>query len=321
MKIAPLLAQFLYTNHRLDLPGIGSFLLDPSINTEADQGRQGKPSLLEGVSFDYSSSTKQSPDLIAFISAQTGKIKALAAADLESHLELAKQFLNIGKPFLFEGIGSLTKMQGGGFSFSPGHMILTDKLKETATRETPALNTTEEPASDYRSIFYAKKKKTNWKKPLAILLLLGGIVLAVWGGYKVYKKTMARRKKQQESEKTIDTNTAKTVPPADTSGNTTALINDTTPVINPPVNPPLTATAPAGNFKFVVEVAEKDRALKRFSKLTTIGVKNIQLETKDSVSFKLFFILPASVADTAHILDSLRRNYTPPGKTAFVDPR
>ena len=34
--------------------------------------------------------------------AQTGKIKALASADLESYLELAQQFLNIGKPYLLE---------------------------------------------------------------------------------------------------------------------------------------------------------------------------------------------------------------------------
>lgn len=321
MKIAPLLAQFLYTNHRLDLPGIGSFLLDSTGNTDAEQGRQARPTLLEGVSFEFNSSIKQSPDLISFISGQTGKIKALAGADLESHLELAKQFLNIGKPFLFEGIGSLTKLQGGGFSFVPGHMIVPDKLKETTSRETPAMVSTEEPVGDYRSIFYSKKKKTNWKRPLAILLLLGGIVLAVWGGYKVYKKTMARRKKQQESERSIDNNTAKSTQSADTSQNTTTLVNDTVPLTNNPVPPPVTAAVPAGNFKFVVEVAEKDRALKRFGKLTTIGVKNIQMETKDSVSFKLYFILPAAVSDTAHILDSLRRNYTPPGKTAFVEPR
>lgn len=314
MKIAPLLAQFLYTHHRLDLPGIGSFLLDPSASTEAESNRQGKPVLLEGISFDYNRGMGQSPDLIAFIAAQTGKIKALAAADLDSHLELAKQFLNIGKPFLFEGIGSLSKKQEGGFAFTPGYLLQTDKIRETGIKEAAQPVLAEEPVSDYRSIFYAKKTKTNWKKPLAILLLLIGIILAVWGGYKVYKKTMARRNKKADTEQTASNTTTTLLPDTTASGqrpSDSVLPGNTTPA--------QLATAPAGNFKFVVEVAEKDRALKRFSRLTTIGVKNIQMETKDSVQFRLFFILPASVADTARMLDSLRRNYTPAGKTAFIE--
>jgi hypothetical protein len=37
------------------------------------------------------------------------------------------------------------------------------------------------------------------------------------------------------------------------------------------------------------------------------------------VSFELFFIIPSAVADTAHIMDSLRRNYTPVGNRAYVE--
>jgi hypothetical protein len=299
LKFAPLLAQFLYTHKRLDLPGIGSFLLDPSTVVDNENSKQAKPVLLEGVTFENNSSIQQSADLVAFIASQTGKIKALASADLESHLELAKQFLNIGKPFLFEGIGSLAKMQAGGFSFTPG-LSITDKIKDTSAKEPANTISTEEPVSDYRSIFYSKKTPTNWKKPVVILLLLVGIIGAIWGGYAVYKKTMAKKRNKAEEVKKEEL--------AKTPDTPSATVKDTTALTSPAV-----PQAP------VAVTAEKVRALKRFARLSTLGVKNVQMETKDSVSFKLYFIIPAAVADTAHILDSLRRNYTPTGSKAYVE--
>ena len=109
MKLAPLLAKYLYTHKRLDLPGIGTFLFDPSAIIESESSKYNKPRNMEGISFESNVLAKETAELIGFISTQAGKMKALAAADLDSHLELAQQFLNIGKPFLFEGIGSLVK--------------------------------------------------------------------------------------------------------------------------------------------------------------------------------------------------------------------
>lgn len=306
MKFASYLAQFLYEHKRLDLPGIGSFMLDPATTIEIENAKQNRPVQLEGVSFETNSSVKQSPELIEYIAGQTGKIKALAAADLDSHLELARQFLNIGKPFLFEGIGSLVKMQAGGFSFTPGH-IVTEKKRELVQKE-PAAIPSEESGSDYRSIFYAKKGKANWKKPAMVMLLLAGIVLAIWGGYAMYKKTTAKKATPSSGSDTIPVQLANQPATSDTQQRVVQNVNQTASV-----------TASAGNFKFVIETATRDRALKRYSKLSTIGVKNIQMETSDSLTFKLFFILPASPADTTRILDSLRRNYTPAGVRAYVE--
>ncbi|MEK7225799.1 MAG: hypothetical protein AAB221_08960, partial [Bacteroidota bacterium] len=111
MKLAPLLAQYLYTHKRLDLPGIGSFVLHSTDVDEPDNNKQGKPIRPEDIHFDNNPGLKEAPDLIQFIAGQTGKIKALAAADLDSHLSIIQQFLNIGKPFLLEGIGSLVKIK------------------------------------------------------------------------------------------------------------------------------------------------------------------------------------------------------------------
>ncbi|HEV7780729.1 MAG TPA: hypothetical protein VGO58_05660, partial [Chitinophagaceae bacterium] len=183
MKIAPLLAQYLYSHKRLDLPGLGTFLLDPSASIEPETNKN-KASNLEGVSFENKPSLKETPELIQFISSQAGKIKALAAADLESHLGLAQQFLNIGKPFLFEGIGTLVKMRSGEFTFSSGQAIYVSP-KDQTVRDNRSATATEESIHDYKSVFYPKKTRTQWKKPVAIFLLVAGLGLAIWGGYTV----------------------------------------------------------------------------------------------------------------------------------------
>lgn len=319
MKLAPLLAEFLYTNRRLDLPGIGSFLLDQSVQPDLEQIKAGKETITEGIRFEANPGLRESPELVNFIAASTGKIRALAAADLDSNLESARQFLNIGKPFLFEGIGSLSKLQSGQYDFKAGAPVI-EKANPRAYKETAEPEEGNTPNEGFKSIFYAPKVKTNYRKIVFVFLLFAGAGLAIWGGYKVYKKTTAGSKetannvpevKEEPAEviNTIqDTGTVQstiTQPPADTAKTQTV----TTP---PPV------TVPAGNFKFVVETADKLRGLTRFKKLKGFGL-NVQMETRDSVSFKLYFLLPAAVSDTARLLDSLKRLYTPAGSKAYIE--
>ncbi len=307
MKLAPVLAQYLYTHKRLDLPGLGTFLLDPAVITEPENSKQGKHINLEGVSFETNTSIKDSPELIQFISAQTGKIKALASADLDSHLSLAQQFLNIGKPFMLEGIGSLEKSSTGEFSFRSGQM-LSVPMKDNSAKEKSAERPVDESAGDYKSVFYLPKTKAKWRKPIAVLLLVAGLAFAIWGGYTVYKRTTAKNNKAPIEEKKDET-----VLVQDTS--TSVQQKDNTVKPAPIAVTPVTM---AGNYKFVIETAVKERALSRFGKLKSFGL-DVQMETKDSASFKLFFILPAAVADTSRMIDSLRGIYTPAGNKAYIE--
>lgn len=305
MKLSTLLAQYLYQHKRLDLAGIGSFLLDPSVDTDPEHYRQGKTGIVEGIRFENNPSIRESPELVAFIASHSGKIRALAAADLDSHLELARQFLNIGKPFLFEGIGSLAKLQGGNFSFTPGTLI-TEKFREAPARETQAEQTAEEPMGDYKSIFYNRKLKKSPRRPLAVFLILAGFALAVWGGYIVYKKTRpsaksAPVKKEVPAETTVIDDTLHKQ--KDSLAHTIA------------VQPVIPA---AGQYKFIVETADSIRGPKRYATLKGYGLP-VQMETRDSVQFRLFFLLPAAAADTVRLLDSLRRLYTPAGAKAYIE--
>ncbi|MEO6613278.1 MAG: hypothetical protein ABIT05_15445 [Chitinophagaceae bacterium] len=289
MKLAPLLAQYLYSNKRLDLPGIGSFILDPSVSTVTD-AKQGKLIHPEGISFENDAAIRDAPDLINYISSQTGKIKALAAADLDSHLELAKQFLNMGKPFLFEGIGHLARIRSGQFTFTAGD-LLPESQKESSVRELSTASPTEESLADYKSIFYPRKEKLNWRKPAALLLLLSGVGLAIWGGYRMYKKTTAKNDETPVVEKKEEL--INTVPVPDT-----VRYQKDSVVEQPP------AAVAAGNYKFVLEVSPAKRAFDRFSRLKTFQW-DVKMETKDSLSYKIFMLLPATAAETNKIADSL----------------
>jgi len=309
LKLASILAQYLYLNKRLDLPGLGSFILNPTAVPDEETGKQGKHTQLEGVSFESNVSIKEVPELIRFISSQTGKIKALATADLESFLEVAQQFLNIGKPFSIEGIGTLEKSSTGEFSFTAGQSLPTS-LKEHNIKDSSASAASEEPIPDYKSIFYTRKGKPKWKKPFAFFLLMAGLGLAIWGGYTVYKRTTAKNK-----QVTTEVKKEQTVPvqhPVDSIITITDTVIETRQIIPPP--PPVAT----GNYKFIIETAARERALSRFTRLTKFGL-DVKMETTDSAIFKIFFILPASIADTARMVDSLRGIYTPAGNRAYVE--
>ena len=186
VKLSTLLSQYLYAHHHLDIPGIGTFFLDPSSVTAPDNHKQ-KTFVLTGVTFESNPAATASPDLIAFISTHTGKMKALASSDLESFIELAQQFLNIGKPYTFDGIGTLIKGKDGHYDFVPD-TVSTDKLKNQLTTVTKANEETEN-AEKYESFLSAPKQNSGIRKPVLILLIVCGLGLAVWGGYIISQRS------------------------------------------------------------------------------------------------------------------------------------
>jgi hypothetical protein len=96
---------------------------------------------------------------------------------------------------------------------------------------------------------------------------------------------------------------------SDTAGNEAPQLSEGQTINDPGTGATEKTAAPPGTYKFVVETTEnKIRAKNRFDVLKSYGNK-IQMETSDSVRFKLFFILPATDADTLRMRDSLNRWY------------
>lgn len=298
MKLSPHLLQFLYTNKELTLAGIGRFRIAAQSGYEEANDKTSRTFNPSNISFEQDISAKTDPELVSFIAAQSGKMKSLAAADLDSYLELSKQFLNIGKPFFIEGIGTLTKNQTGQFDFSPAN-ISHEKGKESILTETDQTSSTEDSFKNYEEMFSPKKPQTAASKKIVLwLAILAGIGLTIWGGYFVYKKT--KKQTDQESESVITT---------DSSSSFISLPDSSSLQIK---------TNSAGNrlYKFVIEEAIKSRALARYNDLRKWGI-DVQMETIDSVMFKLFFNLAASPADTARLKDSLGLLYSTMGKTTI----
>lgn len=292
MKLAPLLAEFLYTHKKLQLAGIGIFLFDGTVDPQSEISPDGKNYSPAGISFESNSSLPEDCELINFISKQTGKMKALASSDLKSYMESVTEFLNIGNPFQIEGIGTLVKIKHGHFIFTAGNLF-SEKLKSPGMKELAVTSSTEDTFTGYDN---SKSKMFNSSfiisKLIVVILFLAGIGIAVGGGYTVYKRNESKILAQQVHE----------VSSADTTSSSPQL----TSVVTEQVEVPTIAT---GSYKFIYETTtNKERALKRFETVNKLN-SAIQLETKDSVTFKIFTILPATPKDTSRIKENLQSWY------------
>jgi hypothetical protein len=147
-------------------------------------------------------------------------------------------------------------------------------------------------------MFSPKKPKTPATKSIVTwLIAIAGLSLAVFGGYIVYTKT--KNKKEpiliKEDIQPVITN------------DTLLKKADSIPPMTKPVDT-------SGMYRFVIEKAAKQRAFSRYSYLKSIKV-NIDMDTKDSILYNLYFVLPATPADTSRIRDSLQLRYSTRGKT------
>jgi nucleoid DNA-binding protein len=121
-KFDSLIANYLYTNKKVDLEGIGSFSLDDQFVLPPDAEKSAFFPL-EGIHFNHDTKLETSPGLIDYIIQHTGKIKSLVQADFSSYVSEVRQFVNIGKPWAIEGIGTLQKNKDGRFELIPGEII------------------------------------------------------------------------------------------------------------------------------------------------------------------------------------------------------
>lgn len=311
MKLAPILVEYLNAHKQLPLPGIGIFRLETSEPAEETDDKKTKTSRIH---FQNDPSVEDVRNLIDFIASKTGKMKTLAASDLMSQLELGHEFLNIDKSFVIEGIGSLTKRRQGEYEF---------KSEDAIPEKTKSIAIKEHEAAPLKESFIDLKEKRSSKnrtgKLAPLMVIIASIGIAVWVGYKIYEKRVSKNteaqvkapKSQEEQAVPVNYESEGTADGSETTKAPEILTEPMTAVFQKPV-------IKKDSYKFVVEEANKARALQRYNSLKGWGLP-LQIETTDSVHFRLFFKLPSSVPDTAKTMDSLRYLYTPVWSRAYVE--
>lgn len=287
LKIEQVLIHYLLKNKELTLEGIGTFKAEAPL---PDTAEHDKHVIIPAgaISFNYNPRAETDPGLIEFITEYTGKIKPLAASDLESYLTLGKQFLNIGNPFILHNIGTLQKNNSGQLIFKDGQYAA-DKIN-------PQRKIEDEGAEEHdENMFNEYQRERTGSKGKGILIVSAIIILGLlaWAIYQFVIKN------DDTTESVTSTNVIS--PVAD------SLFNDS---INKSVNQPdlLLKSKPYTFIVVVNEFNDKTRADKRTQELIGYG-RNVSLFTTDSINYKIAEPFNRPLSDTLQIRDSLNKYY------------
>ncbi|MEO7446238.1 MAG: hypothetical protein ABIT96_06490 [Ferruginibacter sp.] len=283
MKVEQLIVQYLYNNKHVSIQNMGSFAISPQISllTDNDKDVSLPPNSIE---FIYNPNESQDDGLIDFIIKQTRKIRPLATSDLESYSILSRQFLNIGKPLVIPGLGTLQKNQIGTYDFMQG-TIMNARLNDPAPIK--------EDKHDQDPVFKLPAREKKSKTGIILILLLM-VIMAAGAMYYLLRKT--------DSEQPVTTTI---VPATDTLVNMPAPA-DTLPAVAPK------PYAYAVVFRQYQGLPAAQKAYVRFIKF---GHKLV-LTTTDSVTFNLAMPFDRPLEDTVRLKDSLAKFFQ--GKT-FIE--
>ena len=251
----------------------------------------------EAISFTYDPKTKEDDEVIDFIVLHTKKIKPLASADLDSFLTLGRQFLNIGKPFTIQNLGTLEKLNSGELEFKPGPVIQRIEVPKPKIEDEGGEKYEENLFHDYQN-----ESSSNNRRGLLIILivvLLGLVSWAVW--HFAFKKETPEVPSTGNIVPLKDTVDLMQKQKSDSLAEAQRIADSVT---NAQKNP-----ADSFTFKVVLKTTtNKEVALARLAKLKSYG-RNAIMYTNDSMTYKVAqpFMLPLS--DTTRILDSLNSNF------------
>ena len=273
MKIDSLLGLYLYQHKKLNLPGIGTFEADQSTIVPEDNDKHHTP--VQGITFKQHSNPEPDDSLIDFIKTHTGKMKPLAVSDLESYLMLVKQFLNIGKPFYIEGIGTLQKITDGTLQFTPGDY-------SSARLETPeSSNAGRRKAADENKKNDAGESRGTGRKAMILLATVATLAVIGWGGYYFYKMNAAN-----DNQETLPANSVTPMPVPDTSHSAAPILPDSSMLVD-------TATKAAVRTDTIISLRSDTSVSKPVKPARTI--KRIKpLTTADSIPSKATDTNPSS---------------------------
>lgn len=293
MKIGQLIVQYLYNNKEVTLQEIGTFTLSKDIVFPAESDKEAY--LPENaVQFHYNTRAGQDEGLIDYIVQTTRKIRPLATSDLESYSILGREYLNIGKPFFIEGLGTLQKADFGGYEFVQGHAI-NPRLEQ----QVHALKEKEENAISFSTPAKARNNRKNWLIGIGALLLLLLVPASIYYLFRENKSTTPSTPLILQDSLTRRDSSSFRQPDS--------------------IAAPSNAVFSVADSSYVVAVKKYKTEAKAKSMLATYKGYGYNFEYKaaDSLNHYLTMKISGPRADSSRVLDSLNRLF---GVRSFILP-
>lgn len=249
------------------------------------------------IDFVFDKKAETTPGLIEFIAASLNKNKNLVTADIESYLLETRQWINISKSYVLEGMGELVMDKNSMLQFR--QMAPLSPKEEENRRRHPQVKETNyntEPRRNKRSGVFAFAT-------IIILLILGG------GGWLVYNYIISKPKNNEiisndQPAPVVPDSTPKKAP------DTTTISTPKTDSSSHETTQQPVAGADSNHYKYIFEVTlNRDRAVSRTQQLNSFGNK----AAFDSVPggaftrYRLYLDVTASSSDTLRIKDSLAK--------------
>jgi len=289
VKFDDLLAQFLYQHKTLKLEGIGRFTLEGNVSVPYEQDKEVYYPI-EGLSFSQNPKELTDEELVAFLVQKLGKIQPLVRSDLESYLSNVKQFINLGKPYTIEGVGTLHKNNQGIFEFTPGN-FLPAKEELSAKREFVE--------AEFKERRHSERSGSGGRSFIVVLVVLASLAALAalgWGIYYMVTKEKTATPAMVEVRADTVTSLQQTQPSGDSTGTTTS--------------PTIVNSGDTTSYKMIFEVTpSRQRAITRTNYLQTLKIwaKYDSVTTGDSKRYRIYVSKRMTAADTLRVRDSIAR--------------
>ncbi len=299
-KYDALIHDFLLENKYVSLEKLGEFVItgEPFVTENGTTTSQPK------IAFTFNKYAETSPELVDYIATKLSKNRGIAGSGLESYLIEAKQWINIGKSYSFEGIGE----------------IIMDNSANLQFRQTAHLSAREEEfkrkrgyAAEPGAVENRQSRRTGVfaLAIIIVLLIVGGLG---YGVYNYINSHSASKATEMSSGNNATEGVEKPAAPVDTAVVRKPVSSDTTKqavVVAPP-------TTDSARFKFIFEVtSSRDRAVARTAKLREYGDRAgfDSLRTDTAMRYRLYIDATILQADTLRAIDSLSKYF---GKTVYM---
>lgn len=297
MTFEQLLLLYIYQHQKVTLQGFGTISLSSPV-PDYEYLKKEKLVQVEGLSFVYDAHAATDAAFISFYADQKGKMKSLAASDIEMNILLAHQMVNLGNPYEIPGIGAIVKKQNNEVAIVAGVYMV--PMIDGSARPVTLKERIIQPENNVaRSLTPHQRPTFPIKAFLAIAL---GLLLAGMLFWLVYQFGFSNAPQSTEAA-TVEQVTPDTIAltnqalPIDTSAST-VLNKDSASITGPLV--------------WKAYFRKYDNLAVALSKRTVF--KGAILETKDSITYRFFVRIKANIEDTARLRDSLRIFYAAPIK-------